>query len=63
MMAIIGFILLALGVLEVINPRAAWKWEVGWKIKDAEPSDTYLLFARISGIITCIVGLVFIIFW
>lgn len=63
MMAIIGLVLLVLGGLAVINPEAAWNWEIGWKVKDAEPSDTYLLFVRISGILTCIVGLVFIFFW
>lgn len=39
MMAIIGLILIVLGGLSVINPEAAWKWEIGWKVKDAEPSD------------------------
>lgn len=63
MMAIIGLILIVLGGLSVINPEAAWKWEIGWKVKDAEPSDAYLLFVRISGIITCIIGLVFIFSW
>lgn len=62
-MTIIGLVLLILGGLAAINPEAAWKWEIGWKVKDAEPSDAYLLFTRISGIIMCIVGLVFIFSW
>ena len=54
----VGLVLLFAGGLSAINPEMAWQWEIGWKVKDAEPSDTYLLFTRISGIVFCIIGLI-----
>ena len=63
MKTIIGLILLVLGRLSAINPEAAWQLEIGWKVRDAEPSDAYLLYIRITGIVASIVGLVLIFSW
>lgn len=63
MKTLMGLILLIIGGLSAINPESAWKWEMGWKVKNAEPSDAYLVYARISGIVMCIVGLVLIFSW
>lgn len=59
----VGLVLLFAGGLSAINTEMAWQWEIGWKVKDAEPSDTYLLFTRISGIVFCIIGLIIIFTW
>ncbi|MGI5998959.1 MAG: DUF6199 family natural product biosynthesis protein [Lutispora sp.] len=63
MKTLMGLILLIIGGLSAINPEFAWKWEMGWKVKNAEPSDAYLVYVRISGIVMCIVGLVLIFSW
>ena len=63
MKTVIGFILLFSGGLSAINPEAAWQWEIGWKVKDAEPSDAYLLYIRILGIVFCIIGLILVFTW
>ena len=63
MKSIFGFLLLIIGGLSAINPEAAWQWEIGWKVKDAEPSDAYLLYTRVVGIIFGIIGLILIFTW
>lgn len=63
MKSIFGLLLLFFGGLSAINPEAAWQLEIGWKVKDAEPSDAYLLYTRVVGIILCIIGLIFIFSW
>lgn len=44
-------------IIAVFNPRLAWKLREGWKFKNArpQPSDSYLLFTRIGGILGTIV--------
>ncbi|WP_068965592.1 DUF6199 family natural product biosynthesis protein [Desulfosporosinus sp. BG] len=39
----------------IINPRIAWMISEGWKFKNAEPSEVYLLFNRIMAIVILIV--------
>lgn len=63
MKTLLGFVLLFIGGLCAINPETAWQWEIGWKVRDAEPSDAYLLYIRISGIVESIIGLVLIFSW
>ncbi|MEM9926719.1 MAG: DUF6199 family natural product biosynthesis protein [Cyanobacteria bacterium P01_D01_bin.50] len=46
---LIFFIILCL--VTVFNPPLAWKLKEGWKFKNAQPSDLYLLSTRIGGII------------
>ncbi|SHJ31982.1 DUF6199 family natural product biosynthesis protein [Lutispora thermophila] len=60
---IIGLIILILGGLSAISPEAAWNLEIGWKVRDAKPSDAYLLYIRITGIIACVIGLILIFSW
>lgn len=52
-----GVILILIGLFHIIFPKAAWFMEIGWKIKDGEPSDFYLIFSRAIGVILCIVGI------
>ena len=51
------FLLLwAIGLFNVLAPRAAWYLSYGWRFKDAEPSDAALMMARIGGVIAIIIG-------
>lgn len=63
MKSIFGFLLLIVGGLSAISPETAWQLNMGWKFKDAEPSDAYLLYTRIVGIVSCLIGLVLIFTW
>jgi hypothetical protein len=47
-------------IVGIVNPRFAWEMSEGWKFKDAEPSEAYLVMTRISSVIILIVLWVFI---
>ncbi|WP_431307875.1 DUF6199 family natural product biosynthesis protein [Alicyclobacillus hesperidum] len=53
--------LLIVGVFHLVAPRAAWYLHIGWKLRDAEPSDGYLMFLRVTGGAACLFSLIFII--
>ena len=61
MMAIIGLILIILGIVAIINPKLSWYLSWGWRFKDVEPSEAALIAARLSGVIFVLFGL-FLIF-
>ena len=63
MKSIFGFMLLFFGGIQAINPEVVWQLEIGWKVKDTEPSDSYLLYTRIVGIVLSISGLILIFTW
>lgn len=52
-----GILFILIGLFQVVFPRAAWYIEMGWKFKDAEPSEGYLIFSRIIGVLICIIGI------
>jgi hypothetical protein len=54
---LLGILLLASGILSVSSPETTWYLSRGWKYKNAEPSDTYLTFIRITGVLSCVIGL------
>lgn len=54
---ILGLLLIALGLWYVLSPHSAWYLSYGWRYKDAEPSDTALVVARISGILVILFGI------
>ncbi|GGH31043.1 DUF6199 family natural product biosynthesis protein [Paenibacillus segetis] len=56
-----GFILLIIGIISAASPNTAWYLSVGWKIKDAEPSEAALAMNRVVGVIASIVGLIILI--
>lgn len=60
-MALFGIILLISGTFHALAPRAAWYLHVGWKLRDAEPSDGYLAFLRVTGVLGCIVGVILLV--
>src|SRR5690606_27510871 len=53
----IGIILMLIGLLLAVFPYGAWYLEIGWRLKDAEPSDLALIVNRVGGILIGIVGL------
>jgi hypothetical protein len=57
----VGFVLIVLGVITVASPYAAWYLSIGWKFKDAEPSEAALFMHRLGGVIATIVGLVLLV--
>jgi hypothetical protein len=42
-------------LIGIINPKLTWKMSEGWKFKDAEPSEAYLIMTRIMSIVILIV--------
>ena len=47
-------------VIGIINPELAWQMSEGWKFKDAEPSEAYLVMTRVMSIIMLIVIWIFV---
>lgn len=52
-----AFAILIIGLFNLFAPRAAWFVSIGWKIRDAEPSDTSLIVYRIGGGVACIIAI------
>jgi hypothetical protein len=59
-MILLGFIFIY-GLLNAINPRILWKTFESWKATK-EPSNTFFLLRRISGVVSMIVVIVVILF-
>ena len=55
----IGFLLICLGALNFFLPEMSFHFGYGWRFKNAEPSEGYLTFTRISGAIIAVAGLVY----
>lgn len=54
----IGLLLLIVGGVHALFPRFCWFLSIGWKLRDAEPSDLYLGVSRFLGSLAGIGGLV-----
>ncbi len=55
---LICFLFIVIGLFSLVSPNESWYLSHGWKYKNAEPSGTALVFIRISGIISIILGFV-----
>lgn len=55
-------LLLAAGVFYIVSPRSAWYIELGWRLKDAEPSPAALAVNRVGGVIFLIIAIAVLIF-
>ncbi|QHT59204.1 hypothetical protein GXP70_03955 [Paenibacillus lycopersici] len=53
-----GFLLMLLGLFNAVFPYPSWYLSVGWRIKDAEPTEAALFTNRAVGVIAAIIGLV-----
>ncbi|MFC5466039.1 DUF6199 family natural product biosynthesis protein [Lederbergia graminis] len=54
---LLGIVLFLIGLLGAIFPHATWYLEIGWKLRDAEPSEFALIANRVGGILVAIVGI------
>ena len=64
-LAIMGALLILLGVLYVLRPKLAWKishWGKRWMYRDAEPTDGALILMRAAGVIGILVGVFLAVF-
>ena len=50
-----AILIIGLGAVDVVNPRIGWWLAIGWRFKDAEPSNLALNLNRVGGAI-CIIG-------
>ena len=55
----IGLLLMGLGAVSFLFPEVMFHLRKGWMFWDAEPSDAYLTWSRISGVIIAVLGLIF----
>lgn len=55
-----GILFFLIGLFKLLAPRAAWYLEIGWKLDDADPSDGYLYFSRVTGVFFLVISLFFI---
>lgn len=63
--AILGVLSILLGLLYVLRPRLAWKisiWGKRWMYRDAEPTDSAIIFTIVIGVIAILVGLFLAVF-
>lgn len=58
---IVPYLFIGIGLLNLLFPRTAWFWNVGWKFKNAEPSEAALLMGRIGGFLAIGVGIVLLV--
>lgn len=57
-MVLFAILFIVIALLNIFFPALGWHLRYGWMVKgESEPSDTYLLMTRISGIIVLIVFL------
>jgi hypothetical protein len=57
----VAFLLLLIGLFHVIFPRASWFMSIGWKLRDAEPSDAYLALSRVGGGLVSVITVIVLI--
>lgn len=59
---IAGFLLIAWGIFTVRNPAFGWRMNEGWKVKgESEPSYSYMERVKIGGVVTIVMGSLFIV--
>lgn len=58
---LVGMLMLIVGIINVLFPRAMWWLKDGWKFRDAEPSDLALTLGRVSGAVLTIAAFVAIV--
>jgi len=53
-----GLLLMALGAVNFFFPELPFHLRYGWAVRDAEPSDAYITWAKIGGVLAAAAGLV-----
>ncbi|MDF2715470.1 MAG: hypothetical protein K0R28_2395 [Paenibacillus sp.] len=54
---IVPYLFIGIGLLNLLFPKTAWFWNIGWQFKNAEPSEAAILMGRIGGILAIGIGL------
>ncbi|GAA3409918.1 DUF6199 family natural product biosynthesis protein [Paenibacillus hodogayensis] len=54
--AIIPYLFIGVGLLNLFFPRTAWFWNIGWQFRNAEPSDAAVMMGRIGGLLAIGIG-------
>ena len=60
MRILFGILFIAMGILNIVLPEAGWKMKHFLTVEGGEPSDFYLVFARVLGVVSVIVGILFL---
>lgn len=58
---IIGVVLILVGMILTAVPYIAWYLQIGWRLRDAEPSSLALAANRIGGVALLFIGVIFLI--
>ncbi|MFD3258543.1 DUF6199 family natural product biosynthesis protein [Paenibacillus lentus] len=54
---IMGLGIITLGIFSFLKPTFGWRMNEGWKVKgESEPSDIYIDFAKLGGIVAIMLG-------
>lgn len=59
---LLSVILIALGAFMLLAPEAAWKLNIGWQFKNAEPSKAALTFTGAAGVLLLAAGIISLFF-
>ena len=55
---LLGVVLVGLGVFQFVSPETMWKFNWGWRYKNAEPSDLALNMGMLSGALSVVLGII-----
>jgi hypothetical protein len=55
-----GIFVFAVSILCALRPETAWFFNRGWMYRNAEPSDAYLSYTKVMGVIGCIFSVLLI---
>lgn len=58
---LLGAAFLIFGIFSIGNAEGAWRANIGWQFKDAEPSDLALSMTTVGGVVLLLVGIVMIV--
>ena len=58
---LLGLLVIAMGLLGALDPETAILWRHLWWFKDAEPTDYAIFMTRLGGIVSVVIGIVFVI--
>lgn len=56
---VVGLLLMGLGAVNFFLPELPFYLKYGWAVENAEPSDAYITWTKIGGVIIAILGLVY----
>lgn len=55
---LLGVVLVLVGLFQFVSPETMWKFNWGWRFKNAEPSDFALKAGMFSGVLTIVLGII-----